>query len=121
MDIDYYNYEISKETGSDLDDGIYWRLDLKSLLFTINYSAVANLPAPQIAKTCFILVLRFTPCTFLYSYSRTLQINHWTELPSIVDLGRTSRKTYVSRHYECLLARCLALGMTWTTLKYIFQ
>jgi hypothetical protein len=38
-------------TGSRLDDWIYWHLLLQSLLFTINYSATANLPTSQITIT----------------------------------------------------------------------
>jgi hypothetical protein len=37
--------------GSGLDDWIYWQLRLQSLLITINYSAIANLPTSQITKT----------------------------------------------------------------------
>jgi hypothetical protein len=38
---------------SGLDNLIYWHLLLKSLLFTINYSATANLRASQITRTCY--------------------------------------------------------------------
>jgi hypothetical protein len=39
---------------------------LQSLLFTIIYSAIVNLPILQISRTCSILVLEFF-CTLLYS------------------------------------------------------
>jgi hypothetical protein len=40
-------------TGSGFDDWIYWHLLFQSLLITINYSAIANLPATQITRTCY--------------------------------------------------------------------
>jgi hypothetical protein len=49
-------------TGSGLDDWIYWPLLLQSLLITISYSGIANLPTSQITRTLsiLVLVLRYT-------------------------------------------------------------
>jgi hypothetical protein len=66
-------------TGSGLDDWIYWRLLLQSLLITINYSAIANLPTSQITRIRSILVLVLYSvvllvlfCILLYSNSPQL-------------------------------------------------
>jgi hypothetical protein len=46
VELKYYHVlgSVTNNTGSGLDDWIYWRLLLQSLLITINYSAIANLP-----------------------------------------------------------------------------
>jgi hypothetical protein len=46
---------------SGLDDWIYGHLLVQSLLITINYSTITNLPSSQITGTCFVLVLHCTP------------------------------------------------------------
>jgi hypothetical protein len=61
-----------------------WWLDLltlllQSLLITINYSTIANLPSSQIARTCSILFLVLF-CTFLSLYSQLLPASEFASL-----------------------------------------
>jgi hypothetical protein len=66
-------------TGSGLDYRIYWQLLLQCLIFTINYSAIANLPTTQITRTRYpfpgngfitgtITSNHYSSCHFLFSY-----------------------------------------------------
>jgi hypothetical protein len=57
-------------TGSGSDYWIYWHL-LKSLLVTINYSSVANLPTSQITRTRSILLLVLRCTSYIQSQNQS--------------------------------------------------
>jgi hypothetical protein len=88
-------------TGSGLDDGIYWRLRLQSVLIKINYSAVANLSTSQIPspRSILVLVLRCTP-DWLLKVSLRLTVSQ------SVCLGVESRMGLMTRCFFLFESYC---------------
>jgi hypothetical protein len=124
-------------TGSRLDNWLYWRLLLKALLITINYSAIANLPSSQITRTrsIFVLVLRCAPsililfsvsqfCTSVTAASELVSYNHFARIPRKT---ACSPRRWLSIYLllfrafasagMCLATRYPATGMARTTHK----
>jgi hypothetical protein len=88
-----------------------WWLDLlalllHSLLITINYSAITNLPTSQISRTCSILVLVLL-CTLLSLYSQLLPASEFLLLQPLCTHPRESTAYIVDE--ACLPRRCLAM------------
>jgi hypothetical protein len=98
-------------TGSELDDWIYWHLPLQSLLITINYCAIANIPTSQITRTSFILVLVLR-CTPLYSYHSHFLCCTLALCPLITSRCGSHRKhvSHVTKN-ACLLVRYLIMNV----------